>query len=348
MSPRRSILAALGAALLFGASTPFAKLLAGAMSPFMLAGLLYLGSGLGLCGLRLLRGRGFAPSGVRAGEWRWLALAIACGGVLGPVLLMLGLRHTPAAAASLLLNLETVFTAVLAWLLFRENAGAGVVLGMLCIVAGGAVLAWPADASAPSNLLGVAAIAAACLCWGLDNNLTRKAATADALFIAGSKGLVAGSVNLALALSLGARLPPPAFVISALAVGLAGYGLSLVLFILALRGLGAARAGAYFATAPFIGVAIAICAFHEPVSGAFWIAAGLIGFGLWLHLREHHEHLHTHEPLVHSHPHVHDEHHQHAHDGGENVAGLHSHEHVHGVLTHGHAHYPDLHHRHGH
>jgi drug/metabolite transporter (DMT)-like permease len=348
MNPSRAILAALAAALLFGGSTPFAKQLAGEMPPLLLAGLLYLGSGLGLWALRLLRDRGYVPARLPAAEWWWFAGAIACGGVLGPVLLMLGLSRIPAAQASLLLNLEAVLTALLAWLVFRENADRRIVAGMGLIVAGGAVLAWPEAGAAPGSTPGTLAVAGACLCWAIDNNLTRKVSASDAVFVAGTKGLAAGITNLALALALGARLPAPPQLAAALAVGLAGYGLSLVLFVVALRGLGSARTGAYFSTAPFLGAALAILAFHEPAPGAFWIALALMGAGVWLHLTERHEHAHTHEALTHSHAHRHDDHHQHAHDFPWDGAEPHLHEHRHEPLRHSHAHFPDLHHRHTH
>ena len=228
MTGHPSILAALGAALLFGASTPFAKQLAGDISPILLAGLLYLGSGIGLWVVRLIRDRGFAAPGLPARDWPWLLGAIASGGVLGPVLLMMGLAHTSAADASLLLNLESVLTAVLAWVVFRENADRRIVLGMLFIVAGGLLLAWPGHGDTQSSsTLGSLAVAGACLCWAVDNNLTRKVSAADAVFIAGTKGLVAGLTNFALAMALGATLPAWPRMAQAMSIGLAGYGVSL-------------------------------------------------------------------------------------------------------------------------
>jgi drug/metabolite transporter (DMT)-like permease len=348
MSGRAAILAALSAALLFGASTPFAKSLAGQLSPVLLAGLLYFGSGLGLGLVRVVRDRGFAPSGLSASQWPWLLAAIALGGVLGPILLMFGLTRIDASSAALLLNLEAVFTALLAWFAFRENAGRRVVLGMALIVAGGLTLVITPGAIARQALLGELAVAAACLCWGMDNNLTRRISGGDALFIAGVKGLTAGFTNLALAFALGARLPHAAIVTQALIVGLIGYGASLVLFVLALRGLGSARAGAYFSTAPFLGAAVAIALFHSPVSAAFWLSAALMAAGVWLHLTEDHEHEHTHDDLIHVHPHTHDAHHRHAHTFAWDGAEPHTHEHEHPPLRHRHTHYPDLHHRHEH
>jgi drug/metabolite transporter (DMT)-like permease len=348
VTAQTAILAALIAALLFGASTPFAKLLVGDVPPILLAGLLYLGSGLGLGLLRLARDRGLATPRLPAREWPWFLGAIASGGVLAPVLLMYGLTRSSAANASLLLNLEAVFTALLAWIVFRENAGRRVVLGIALIVAGGVTLAWTPGAMVAGAARGAIAIAGAALCWGLDNNLTRKVAASDALFIAATKGLVAGITNCALALALGASLPPLRLIAAAMTVGLLGYGLSLVLYVLALRGLGSARTGAYFSTAPFLGAAVAVIAFHEPATAAFWLAALLMAAGVWLHLSERHEHEHSHEALTHAHLHVHDAHHQHEHDPAWDGTEPHSHQHDHPPLRHRHRHYPDMHHRHRH
>jgi drug/metabolite transporter (DMT)-like permease len=343
-----SIVYALLAAALFGASTPFAKLLVGEISPILLAGLLYLGSGLGLGLIRLLRDQGWQPAGLMAKEWPWLLGAIAFGGILGPVALLFGLRSISGASASLLLNLEAVLTAVIAWVVFKENADRRIVLGMLSIVAGGVVLAWPASATSQFSWGGPLLISAACLCWAIDNNLTRKVSASDALFIALSKGLVAGTVNIGLALWLGAALPSATAAWQAMLVGLLGYGVSLVLFVLALRGLGSARTGAYFSTAPFIGAAVALLLLGEPTSGAFWLAAALMGGGVWLHLTERHNHLHRHQALEHTHRHVHDAHHQHAHDFPWDGTEPHSHRHTHAPLVHSHSHFPDIHHRHKH
>lgn len=345
---RPAVPAALAAALLFGASTPLAKQLLRDTSPMLLAGLLYLGSGIGLSVARLVRDRAWHTPPLARAERLSLLLAIAFGGVLAPLLLMLGLARTPAASASLLLNLEAVLTALLAWIVFRENTDRRVVLGMVLIVGGAAALTGRGAAQARWFEGGTLLIALACLCWALDNNLTRKVSASDALFLAALKGLVAGVVNTGVALLLGGRLPGPAGLAEAMTVGLLGYGVSLVLFVLALRGLGAARTGAYFSTAPFMGAAIAILALGEHPAAMFWLAAALMGAGVWLHLQERHGHVHTHSPLTHTHRHVHDEHHQHSHDFDWDGPQPHTHEHVHAVLTHSHPHYPDIHHRHRH
>lgn len=344
----QSIVYAILAALLFGASTPFAKLLIDEASPLVLGGLLYLGSGLGLGLARLIRDRGWESPAILTLEWPWLLGAIFFGGVLGPVALMFGLSYSSGASASLLLNLEAVLTALIAWVVFRENADRRIVLGMIAIVAGGVVLSFPTGDIGVENSIGSLAIAFACLCWAIDNNLTRKVSACDALFIAGSKGLIAGAVNCTLAWVIGNAFPSLATVGAVMTLGLLGYGVSLVLFVLALRGLGTARTGAYFSTAPFIGALIALALLQEPVTPAFWVASVLMGLGVWLHLTERHEHLHSHETMEHCHTHHHDEHHQHDHAFDWDGLEPHSHQHVHGAVTHKHPHFPDIHHRHRH
>lgn len=240
-----------------------------------------------------------------------------------------------------------MLTAVIAWVVFKENADRRIVLGMVLIVGGGVVLAWPDDGAA-RDWLGPASVAAACLCWAIDTNLTRRISGSDALFIAGIKGLIAGPVNGGLALLLGGTVPAWASVGVAMVVGLLGYGASLVLFVLALRELGAARTGAYFSTAPFLGAAITVVFLGESTTGGFWLAAGLLGLGVWLHLTEHHEHEHVHEPQEHTHRHVHHDHHQHVHDVEWAGDAPHTQLHRHARLVHKHPHFPDLHHRHGH
>ena len=344
----QNVLFAVAAAVLFGASTPLAKLLVGDVSPVLLGGMLYLGSGVGLGLFRMVRDKGWKASGLQVGEWPWLLGAILFGGVLGPVALMYGLTAASGSAASLMLNLESVLTAVLAWVVFKENADRRIVLGMLAIVAGGAVLSWQPGGAGSSSLVGLAAIALACLCWAVDNNLTRKVSASDSVFIASSKGLLAGLVNCAIALGMGASLPAPLTSLLAMAVGLLGYGISLVFFVLALRGLGTARTGAYFSTAPFIGSAVSLWLLGETATASFWMASALMGLGVWLHLTETHEHAHTHEPLEHSHAHTHDAHHQHQHEAGIDLTEPHAHWHRHSAITHKHPHYPDIHHQHSH
>ncbi|MEP6607715.1 MAG: DMT family transporter [Burkholderiaceae bacterium] len=347
---RSPVIAALAAAVLFGASTPFAKQLIGDVSPILLAGLLYLGSGIGLSLVRLFLPKNekqLTMTPIAVADWPWLAGAIIFGGVLGPALLMFGLTRTSAATASLLLNLEAVLTAALAWIAFKEHAHARTVLGMLLIVAGGVVLSWP-QTSMASGWIGSMMIAAACVCWAIDNNLTRKISAGDALFIAAAKGLVAGVVNIGLASIYGTLLPAWPLIIAAMFLGWLGYGISLALFVLALRGLGTARTGAYFSTAPYVGALLAIAVFGEPADRVLVISGALMAAGVWLHLTEHHLHGHTHESIAHDHSHSHDDHHQHAHDFTWDGSEPHSHPHRHQPLTHSHAHFPDIHHRHRH
>lgn len=340
--------AALASTALFGATTPVAKQLLEGAGPLLVAGLLYLGSGVGVSLLRIIEEGGWPPTGLARSDWKWLAAATLSGGVVAPALLMIGLTHADAATASLLLNLEAVFTAVLAWVVFREATSQRVVLGFFAIFAGGLMLAWPAQIGSPGRSLGLLSVAAACLCWGLDNNLTRKISAADSRVIAGIKGLVAGSTNTVLAFWLGATLPAPWYLGGALALGFLGYGVSLMLFIVAMRHLGTARTGAYFSTAPFIGTALAVLLYAQPITIAFWIAAAFMGLGVWLHVTEHHGHWHRHEPMTHSHAHEHDAHHQHEHGVEEDGTEPHTHEHLHEPLRHGHEHFPDIHHQHRH
>lgn len=342
---RPGVFAALAAALLFGASTPFAKVLLARTDPWLLAALLYLGSGIGLLLYRWIRR---APTiRLQVGEWRWLSGAILAGGVVAPVLLMSGLSGMQASTASLLLNAEGVFTALLAWFVFRENFDRRIALGMLTIVAGAIVLSWPGDTSSTS-LWPALAVLGACLAWGIDNNLTRKVSLSDATWVAAIKGLAAGGVNLCLALSIGSAWPTPETVVGGLLLGLLAYGVSLSLFVMGLRHLGTARTGAYFSVAPFFGAVLAIPLLHESVSARLIVAAGLMLLGVWLHLTERHSHEHTHEVMEHDHEHVHDEHHQHAHNGPVAPGTRHRHPHQHEPLTHTHTHFPDAHHRHRH
>lgn len=342
------VLAALASAVLFGVTTPLAKQLLSGTHPLLIAGLLYLGSGAGVSVMRWMQDRGWSATGLAGRDWVWLALSTLVGGVIAPALLMTGLAHADAASVSLLLNLEVVFTAILAWVVFKEPAGSRVVFGLCAIFGGGLILVWPASFAPAGSLHAFLGIVAACFCWALDNNLTRKISAGDARWLAAIKGLAAGTTNTVLAVALGASLPEIPQLAITLAIGFMGYGLSLVLFIVALRQLGTARTGAYFATAPFIGAAVALVLYGQPAESAFWVGAVCMALGVWLHVTEEHVHEHVHEPMSHSHAHTHDEHHQHEHlfdwDGRE----PHTHAHAHGFLRHRHAHFPDIHHRHGH
>ena len=347
---RTGLCLALLSAVLFGISTPFAKLLLDGMTPQMAAGLLYLGSGTGLAlvlaARRALRLPTHDEAPLTRADVPCLLAVIASGGVAGPLLLMIGLARTDAASASLLLNLESIATLLIAWVVFRENVDRRLMLGALAIVLGAGVLSWQGHATlAPGALY----IAAACLCWGIDNNLSGRLSAADPVRIAMIKGVAAGSVNLLVALLVQhAGLPGAGIAAGAAVVGFLGYGVSLVLFMLGLRHLGAARTGAYFALAPFMGAVMSLFVFHTHDIARLLVAGVLMGIGLWLHLTERHSHYHVHEPMEHTHRHTHDAHHQHTHGPDDPPGEPHTHRHVHTELAHTHAHYPDLHHRHGH
>ncbi|HNX50536.1 MAG TPA: DMT family transporter [Thermoanaerobaculaceae bacterium] len=346
----RGVAAALIAAALFGASTPAAKALLGGVHPTILAGVFYLGSGVALATWGALRGRlrrhqPEAP--LRRRDLGWLGGAILAGGIVGPVLLMLGLRNTPAAAGSLLLNLEGVLTAALAWFVFRESFDRRIFAGMACILAGGAVLSW--SGRIPGTLPWASlAIVGACLAWAVDNNLTRRISGSDPVQIASLKGLVAGPVTILLGLAAGAPLPSTSFLAVGAIAGVIGYGLSLTLFISAMRHIGAARTAAYFSVAPFVGAGLSVVFLGDGVTLQLVVAGLLMGTGVWLHLTEHHEHEHGHEPMEHEHAHAHDGHHDHAHAPDMVREGSHSHWHQHAPVVHSHSHYPDIHHRHLH
>ena len=342
---RPGVLPALGAALLFGAATPVTKPLVSRANPWLLAGFLYLGSGAGLYLFRRLRG---ATAGkLMPGRWPWLIGAILAGGVAGPVLLMFGLAGMAASTASLLLNLEGVFTALLAWFLFRENFDRRIVAGMATIFAGTVILSWPGRAGY-SGAWPALAVVSACVAWAFDNNLTRKIALADATWIASIKGLAAGLVNLSLGFTAGAQWPSLSTVAGAMLIGWLGYGISLSLFVIGLRHLGTARTGAYFSIAPFFGAVLAVPLLGEPVSRRLLSAGLLMAAGVWLHVTERHGHEHTHDALEHEHEHSHDVHHQHRHDELSPPGTDERHWHRHEPVTHHHVHYPDEHHRHSH
>jgi drug/metabolite transporter (DMT)-like permease len=349
---RHAVLLALLSAALFGVSTPAAKALLGSIDPAVLAGLLYCGAGLGVAVLRRAAGPltgTSAPVETPLGraDLPWLGAAILAGGVFGPLLLMLGLSRTDAASASLLLTLEGVATALLAWFAFHENFDRRIAIGMVSLVAGAAVLSWSGQPTL-AGLLGPAMIVGACIAWGLDNNLTRKVSLADPLQIVELKGLVAGPVNLAIGLWAGGSLPSLTPMLLAGIVGFFGYGVSLALFVYALRHLGTARTGAYFSTAPFLGALASVLMLGEPITVRLVVAGLFMAFGVWLHLTEQHEHEHEHLPLKHAHAHVHDAHHLHSHQPSDPPGEPHAHEHRHFRVRHAHPHMPDMHHTHRH
>jgi drug/metabolite transporter (DMT)-like permease len=344
---RRAKLAALGAAALFGCAAPAAKALLGEIDPWLLASFLYLGSGIVLGGWLVLDGRGvLARSGLARADLRWLAGSVLCGGIAAPILLVFGLSRTTASSASLALALEAPLTALVARVLFGEHLSGSTWIGLALSAAGAAVIAAP-GLSAGVDPIGMAVVALACAGWALDNNLTREIAHADARTIAACKGLVGGTVNGALGLLLGAELPGAAAMLGAGVVGALGYGASLAFFVVALRGIGAARTGGYFATAPLVGALASVVLLREPVTLALVVALVLVALGIRALVSESHSHRHRHDPAEHFHVHEHDEHHRHEHAGGEGAAP-HAHEHRHEALEHEHPHAPDIHHRHEH
>ena len=345
----RGPLLGLASAALFGAATPVAKLLLASIDAWMLAGLLYLSAGAGLItAWLLLRGLGLSASEppLTRANLPVLAGVIVAGGVAGPVLLFAGLTRMPAAEAALLLNLEGLATMVIAWAVFRESVDRRLLAGAGAILAGAVLLSWQSQGVALG--LGALAVAGACLAWGIDNNLTRKLSGGDPVTIAAVKGIAAGGVNLAIAFAIGGELPAPGLLGLAALTGVFGYGVSLVLFILALRHLGAARTGAYFSTAPFIAALLAVAFLGEPLSPVLLIAGGLMALGVWLHVSESHAHEHVHTAEAHDHLHTHDAHHDHRHHAHDPPGVPHAHPHQHTPLRHSHPHYPDLHHRHPH
>lgn len=341
------------AALLFGASAPLAKVLLGSVEPIPLAALLYLGSGLGALVLQLLR-RLSAPATrsearLQRRDLPWLAGAVLAGGVVAPIVLLFSLRQTPAATASLLLNFEGVATTLIATLAFREAIGRRVWGAVVAITLASILLSW--DSSGQWGFSpGALGVIVACILWGVDNNLTRQISARDPLTIVLVKGLGAGSCSLSLALGLGLPFPGLTATIGALLLGSISYGASIMLFILALRRLGAARTGVLFGTAPFIGAVLSLALFQEPPTGFFLVSLPLMVAGAALLAGEEHVHPHTHGALEHDHRHRHDDgHHDHTHAPGEVPrSGWHSHSHQHASLTHEHPHTPDLHHRHVH
>jgi drug/metabolite transporter (DMT)-like permease len=329
------------AAAVFGATTPLASRLADDTSAPMLAGLLYLGAALAVVPFARRR---FDRLAARRGAAR-LGVAVLAGGFLGPLLLTSGLSRTPAATASLLLNLELVATTVLAALLFREHLGRRVIAGAAAVVTAGVVLVWT---DAPDLRLGGVLIVGACVCWGLDNCVTVELDEFSPAHITLAKGAIAGSTNVLLGMLLGDGMPTAGVVLAALAVGAIGYGASITLWVTGARDLGAARGQLVFSAAPFVGVLVAWLVLRDPVRPAEAAGVLIAAFGVSRVLGSQHEHVHRHLPTEHDHEHHHhDGHHDHAHSAEDDTA-RHTHAHRHEALVHAHPHVPDVHHRHGH
>ncbi len=345
-----ALLQALVAALLFGASAPIAKLLLGEIEPIPLAAFLYLGSGLGLLGVKLyqrVRARGqVQEASIRKADLGWLLGAILAGGVAAPITLLFSLQNTPAATASLLLNFEGVTTTLIAFVAFKEaiSRRAWGAIGLMTLAS--ILLSFNLSGEWGFSL-GALGILVACVLWGLDNNFTRNISAKDPLVIVTVKGLGAGSFSLGMALVLGHPMPAWGSILGALGLGSLSYGVSIVLFIHAMRGLGAARTSALFSTAPIAGILLSFLIFQEMPSWLFVIALPIMVVGAIMFVNDEHEHAHTHETILHDHAHAHDDdHHDHDHEG--EFAGKHAHTHHHASLTHAHHHMPDIHHRHIH
>ena len=342
------VLQALTAAIFFGASAPFAKLLLGDISPIFLAAFLYLGSGTGVSlvklGQKLVRPAQQTEAGIKKADIKWLVGAILSGGVMAPIVLMISLKNTPASTASLLLNFEGVGTTLIALLFFREAISRRAWMAILVITLASIFLSTN-FAEGFGLSLGAMGIILACVLWGLDNNLTRNISGKDPLVIVAWKGVVAGTFSFFLAFLLGNPMPSLLSIISTMILGFISYGMSTILFILSMRGLGAARTSALYGTAPLAGVLLSIIIFGESPSSSYSLAGILMIGGALMLINEEHAHSHTHTAMLHEHSHRHDDP-THAHDSG--TVGTHSHEHEHAEEEHEHDHMPDLHHRHGH
>jgi drug/metabolite transporter (DMT)-like permease len=336
------VLQALLAALFFGASAPIAKLLLGDVPPVLMAALLYLGSGTGISLIKLYQRftKNQKEAGIRSPDVKWLAGAIISGGILAPIVLMISLQNTPASTASLLLNFEGVGTTLIALVFFRESISRRA-LGAILIITLASIFLSTDFRTGFGFSLGALGVILACVLWGVDNNFTRNISAKDPLTIVAWKGLVAGSFSLLLGLGLGQQPPGPTSILSILLLGFVSYGLSTMLFIYSMRGLGAARTSALYGTAPLAGVLLSVIIFRDPITLLFGMAALLMVAGAWLLANEEHAHFHIHMPVVHEHRHLHDEWHPHA---AEDVT--HSHEHHHPGTEHEHGHMPDIHHRH--
>lgn len=342
---------ALIAAALFGAGAPIAKLLLNQIEPIFLAGLLYLGSGVGLLltkfVLHAIRENPDVEAPMAKSDIARVLGAMVTGGIAAPIVLMFGLRHTPAATTSLLLNFEVVATVLIAGIIFREAIGRRVWIAVAGITVAGSILSIDVNAAWGISI-GVLGVLAACILWGVDNNITNTISAKDPLSIVTIKALGAGIFSITLAFALNTPLPTQVAAIKAMTVGYFTYGLSIVLFILSMRGLGAARAGTLFGVAPFIGAVLSFLIFSNLPDLRFLVALPIMIAGAALLLGEAHSHEHLHCGLDHEHRHTHDdEHHNHSHSQNGKCHS-HSHPHFHNEIRHNHPHTPDLHHRHGH
>jgi drug/metabolite transporter (DMT)-like permease len=336
------IFQALLAALFFGASAPISKLLLEDVPPVLMAAFLYLGSGTGIFLVKLSQSLAFnqTEAGIKRPDVKWLAGAIISGGILAPIVLMVSLQYTPASTASLLLNFEGVGTTLIALFFFRESISRRALSAIFVITLASIFLSTNFEGRFAFSL-GALGVILACVLWGVDNNFTRNISAKDPLTIVAWKGLVAGTFSLLLGLGLGQQLPALVSILGILLLGFISYGLSTMLFIYSMRGLGAARTSALYGTAPLAGVMLSFIIFRDPITLLFIFAAALMASGALLLANEEHAHFHIHMPVVHEHRHRHDE--FHIHDAADMT---HSHEHEHPRTEHEHGHMPDIHHRH--
>jgi len=347
---KKPLLYVILSAILFGLSSPLAKLLVKDISPIAMAGLLYLGAFIGLAIYTLVRKIGTAGDKraipLEKRDFPWLIGAIAAGGIVAPISLMFGLKMISGFSTSLFLNLEGITTAIIAIIFFHENAGKRLWIALICMTIAGVLLSWNTKQN-QFNIAGPLLVTLACIGWGVDNNLTRHISEKDPTQIVMLKGLIAGVVSLSLAFSLGRGTAFNINIVWALLLGALSYGLSLVFFIQALKGLGASRTGVFYSFGPFIGAIASIIILKEWLGWVMLPAVALMILGVWIITRERHAHQHFHQAVTHSHAHRHDDlHHEHEHP--EPVQGSHTHVHIHASLSHTHSHWPDTYHRHAH
>ncbi|WP_297421465.1 DMT family transporter [Clostridium sp.] len=347
------IIMALLASILFGASAPITKMLLGEIQPVPLASFLYLGSGLGLVIFQIvnltIKKQVINEASLNKRDFIWLFGAIISGGIIAPIILLSSLKITPASTASLLLNFEGVATTIIAIVFFKENVGKQILGAIVLITLASIVLSWDFTNQWGFSI-GALGIIMACLCWGIDNNFTRNISSKNPFLIVTIKGIVSGLFSLILSIVLKNQIPDLKVIIAAMIIGFFCYGLSIVLFVFAMRDLGSARTSALFATAPFIGSILSIILLGDIPSKVFFVSLPIMIIGAVLLLKEEHAHKHIHESMEHDHRHNHnDGHHDHEHnDKQEIVKGYHSHLHTHNSIEHTHPHLPDIHHRHAH
>lgn len=347
------IIMILSASILFGASAPLTKMLLGEIEPIPLASLLYGGSGIGLLIFQfinlMIKKEKVDEAPLMKKDFIWLLGAIVTGGIIAPIVLLSGLKITPASTASLLLNFEGVATTIIAIVFFKENVGKQVLSAVVLITLASIFLSW--DFKNQWGLsIGALGIILACICWGIDNNFTRNISSKNPFSIVSIKGVVSGLVSFMLSIILKNNIPDFKIIMIAMVIGFFCYGLSIVLYVFAMRDLGSARTSALYGSAPFVGSILSFILLGDIPSNTFFIALPIMLIGVILLLKEEHFHTHTHEPLQHEHRHKHpDIHHEHGHtDGQAIINGYHSHYHTHKLVDHVHAHFPDIHHRHNH